>query len=293
MKREIRLPAFRHSFTGWSDTALFAGWHVQRHVEENRHRLVDPDGGVVAEGRADVMLERWRNECGDGGDAGDRVLLLHGLSRTGRIYHRLGRVLHDCGFTVLAPSYPSLRQSLDDHARDMRCLLDCQPGHARLSLVGHSLGGLLVHRLVDGPGEWKGRLALTAAVLITVPHKGSRLGAMLARHQAAARLAGPSLADCLPGRQRLASFGDLPTLNILGLTGYRTGFNPVLGSDNDFILTEDEMRLDDPVREARIPSPHGVIHGSPRTAMLVRDFLCEAHGLPHGRTIEGKGDIKR
>ncbi|MEZ5825663.1 MAG: hypothetical protein R3C97_13260, partial [Geminicoccaceae bacterium] len=126
----------------------------------------------------------------------------------------------------------------------------------------------------------KSRFDLRAAVLITVPHKGSRFGEMLARHApAAARILGPSLEDCLPGRQRLASFGDLPTLNILGLTGYRTGFNPALGSDNDFILTEEEMRLDIPVREARVTSPHGIIYNSSATATLVRDFLREAHGF--------------
>ncbi|MCB9943429.1 MAG: alpha/beta fold hydrolase [Geminicoccaceae bacterium] len=284
-RTEIPLPAIRHGYTAWSDIAMQEGWRVQHHVGDGCCRLVNPRGLVIAKGPRNEIIKDWRRYAVAGSVAVDRVLLLHGLSRTGRIYRRISRSLTAAGFEVIAPSYPSLRQSLDDHARDMRSVLDHLSHTGNISLVGHSLGGLIVHRLIDEPGAWKDRLDLRAAVLITVPHNGSRLGARVARHPLAARLLGPSLQDCLPGRQRLARTDGLPILNILGLTGYRTGFNPGFGRDNDLVLAEDEMHLATATHQARVPRPHGLIYRAGSTVSLITRFLQGAHA-PHHREGE-------
>ena len=266
-------PTFRLGIGAWSDIAIASGWHLQRHAVDGHCRLLAPTGFVVAKGGYEPLLDRWRASVPQDAPDRDRVLLLHGLTRTGRIYRRLGRALEAEGFEVIAPTYASTRQGLDAHLRDIRHLLDHLPGSGRMALVGHSLGGLVVHRLLVGPGVWKQRHRPSAVVLITVPHGGSRLGAGVARYRVAASLLGPSLEDCLPQTRRHAFPIRLPCLNILGGTGRRHGFNPWLSGDNDAILAEDEMRIDGASEERRIASPHGLIFRHGATIGAIRSFL--------------------
>lgn len=103
------------------------------------------------------------------GAAAERVILLHGLSRTPRSMARLRRALLAAGYAAEAWSYPSRAFSLAELIQHMRARLEALPEGARLHLVGHSLGGLLARAaLSESRRHDLGRL-----VLIAVPNRGA------------------------------------------------------------------------------------------------------------------------
>lgn len=84
---------------------------------------------------------------------GRTVLLLHGKNFTGYCWERVIGVLTSHGFRVVAPdqigfgssSRPNIHYSFHQMATTTKALLD-QLGVARVSVVGHSMGGMLAAR---------------------------------------------------------------------------------------------------------------------------------------------------
>ena len=112
---------------------------------------------------------------------GEAVLLVHGLWLHGVAMKLMRLRLERCGYEVHAPSYPSVRCSLDENAealarysRGMRC--------TKLHLVGHSMGGLVALTAARSvPAECRGRI-----VLIGTPFADSFSGRVL-QHSLAGR----------------------------------------------------------------------------------------------------------
>ena len=87
-------------------------------------------------------------------------MLVHGLWLHGVAMALLGHRIERCGFNVLTYSYPSLRLNLTENAQ--RFARYCRSIVApRLNFVGHSLGGLIVLRMLgQAVGLPPGRVVL-------------------------------------------------------------------------------------------------------------------------------------
>ncbi|MDA8094733.1 MAG: alpha/beta fold hydrolase [Betaproteobacteria bacterium] len=139
---------------------------------------------------------RRRSAQGVGGDPGAApgvavVILVHGLWMRGWVLGLLRRRLARCGLAARVFSYPSLQEPLDAAAEHLAQfaagLPDCP-----LHFVGHSLGGLVVLRLLrDYPEYRNGRV-----VLLGTPMQGSRVARRLAHAPWLRALLGPH-ADAL------------------------------------------------------------------------------------------------
>ena len=81
--------------------------------------------------------------------ANEHVVLVHGLWMHGALMAWMARRIARNGYTVHCYSYPSVRMNMAENANRLAayCLaLGARPLH----LVGHSLGGLLIARLLGG-----------------------------------------------------------------------------------------------------------------------------------------------
>lgn len=81
--------------------------------------------------------------------AGDTVLLLHGLWMNRLAMSWLARVIRQAGFQTRALTYRSVRAPLAAHLAQLSHAIADLPGR-RIHLVGHSLGGVIALRYLQG-----------------------------------------------------------------------------------------------------------------------------------------------
>ena len=106
----------------------------------------------------------------------ETVVLVHGLWVHGITMELMRRRVARCGYRALAYSYPSMRLTLTENAGRLARFCRGIAG-PRLHFVGHSLGGLIIVRMLERePGLPPGR-----AVLLGSPVAGSLAARRLAR----------------------------------------------------------------------------------------------------------------
>lgn len=130
------------------------------------------------------------------------VVFLHGLYHTPAAWILFAPALAMAGLgRAHAPGYNSFgAKTFEDIARDMtsqvHAILDRSP---RILLVGHSMGGLLVRRLLADPRIAR---ATDAAVVLGAPHQGSKVAALAP--------CGRSGRQLLPGSPLFSELAALP-----------------------------------------------------------------------------------
>ena len=126
--------------------------------------------------------------------ANEQVVLVHGLWMHGAVMQWMARRIARAGYEVHCYSYPSVRMSLAENVRRLAAF--CQTLNARpLHLAGHSLGGLLIARLLDEPH----RLDIGRVVLMGAPFVDSFAARRLCRVHIGSIAVGASIAEWLRG----------------------------------------------------------------------------------------------
>ncbi len=106
----------------------------------------------------------------------ETVILVHGLWVHGTVMALMRRRIARCGYRALSYSYPSMRLTLTENAD--RLAHYCRTmGAVKLHFVGHSLGGLVVLRMLERAPE----LRVGRVVLAGTPFSDSFAAQRLAR----------------------------------------------------------------------------------------------------------------
>lgn len=100
--------------------------------------------------------------------AAERVVLLHGLSRTSRSMAAMAAALRAAGYDVINRDYPSRRHSFADLVRQFRDFCQGLPPGVKTHFVGHSLGGLVIRDGLCAPTPFP----LGRIVLLGAPNRG-------------------------------------------------------------------------------------------------------------------------
>jgi len=120
----------------------------------------------------------------------DTVIVLHGLWFPAAIVGPLCRRLGALGLNAVAFGYPTVRRDLDHNARALAAFAACMPGD-RLHFVGHSLGGLVLLRMLAMAVPRR----LGRVVLLGSPCVESRVLDVLSRCAAGRAVLGAGLAQ--------------------------------------------------------------------------------------------------
>lgn len=143
----------------------------------------------------------------------EAVVLVHGLWMTGREMRVLGGRLEESGFRVRYFRYRSWRGGLAEAAESLRAFAEATGGE-RLHLVGHSLGGVVIAKMLEeAPPSRPGRVALLGS-----PMGGSAAAGIVSRTRAGRWLVGGVIREGIVehaprwpgGRELLVVAGDIP-----------------------------------------------------------------------------------
>lgn len=196
----------------------------------------------------------------------DTVILVHGLWMTGVELSLLGRRLKRCGFEVRYFRYRSWRGTLDEAALRLGKLAGKTAGE-RVHFVGHSLGGIVIARMLElYPSAGAGNVAFLAS-----PMGGSALVTSLSRCRIGRFILGRVIDEALTenrpvwpqGRDLLVVAGTFPL-----------GFGVFFGvpSPHDGTIAEVETRVDG-AKSIQVRTSHMGMVISPEIAEILCNFF--------------------
>ena len=199
------------------------------------------------------------------------TVLVHGLWTHGWLMELQRRYLRQEGFDAVCFSYPSVRFTLTENA-DGLARFARQLAAPVVHWVGHSLGGLLILRMLERETSLKpGRI-----VLLGSPYVDAHSGRVLARTRLGTRLLGRSVAEWLelakpagyPGRD----IGVVAGTRSIGM-GRLVSRNLPLPNDGAVALAETHIaaardRIDLPVSHTGMLFSRRIAH---QTAAFLRD----------------------
>ena len=213
----------------------------------------------------------------------ETVVLVHGLWVHGIAMALIRRRLERSGFRVFAYSYPSVRLTFAENvARLGRYCHDV--GALRTHFVGHSLGGLIVLRMLEhAPGITPGRV-----VLAGVPVGGSEAARRLARWPGGPAALGRSMAEWMEARQPAFAVGcDIGVIAGRMPVGAGRIVAPDLPEPNDGAVT---------VEETRLPAGRDcIVLNVSHSGMLVSRAVAHQIGafLRHGAFDKAEGERRK
>ena len=205
--------------------------------------------------------------------ANEQVVLIHGLWMHGALMSWMARRIARAGYTVHRYTYPSVRMSMAENARRLAAF--CQTLGARpLHLVGHSLGGLLIARMLDEPH----RLDIGRVVLMGSPFVDSFAAHRLSRVRIGCAALGASVGEWLRGA-RPESLARYDIGVIAGNRGIGLGvmMAPDLPSPHDGTVSVAETQVPGARDHLVLPVSHTQMVLSIRVVQQVCEFLRRGH----------------
>lgn len=190
--------------------------------------------------------------------ARDHVVLVHGLLRTPRSWSTLRRRLEREGWSTGVFGYPSLSGRFERHGRNLAeelARLDAGHGSARVHLVGHSLGNLVIRAALAERAPRK----LGRVVMLVPPNRGSPVARRLSRW----------LGDLFPILRQLS---DEP-----GSDAQRLAFPPmeagVIAARYDHVVTLASTHVPGEADHLLVPALHGLLMYQPQVQSAIVAFL--------------------
>ena len=239
----------------WTDELIFRDWRIQRHTWTGHYRLLDGKDYRRAWGsfeQCNEQLETLKRELDMPPMRGKVVVALHGLLRSRQSMQGICDYFHEHGdYTIVNFSYASTRNELDQHARSFASVMrHLGPKVTEINLVAHSLGNLVIrHYLGDQTNPAEGKSPdprIHRIVMLAPPNNGAEF---------ARKFADNKIFQAIWGKTGLELANDWETLEprlaipacefavIAGGKGERTGSNPLLTGDDDFVVSVEETRL--------------------------------------------------
>jgi len=205
--------------------------------------------------------------------SGDTVVLVHGLWMNGVELSVLGQHLRrDHGFAIRTFSYPTLHGDAAEICAELAKFGASVADAGRVHFVGHSLGGVLVHRTLSECGrEFDGN-----AVVLGSPLNGSKAASGAARWPMLRPLLGPHVLNELAVARPRQWTGANALGSIAGTLRMGTGqFFAHFDEDNDGTVAVSETVIPGLADHLTMPHSHIGMLFADDVAKQVAAFLRE------------------
>ncbi len=201
------------------------------------------------------------------------VILLHGLARTARSMHALGKTLQKSGYQVVNIGYPSRQKTIEQLSNQViPQALKCCAAAGEIHFVTHSMGGILLRCYLAG-----NRISnLGRTVMLSPPNHGSELVDRLGRYWWFKLFNGPAGLelgtdpDSVPNRLGRADF---PLAVITGNRSADPVFSRMIARPNDGKVSEQSAKLEGMRDFLSVPCGHTFIMNNRQVKRQVVCFL--------------------
>jgi pimeloyl-ACP methyl ester carboxylesterase len=266
----------------WGDVHYRQGFRIQQNVFTRHFRLLDSSDRRYASGTLEVCEETLKHVITARNlpnETGHVVVCLHGIGRSSKSLTPVIRELQKRKFTTVPFDYPGIRATLADCAGYLAQVLDSLKAAEKISFVVHSMGGLVVRRMLqDRPDPRYHRL-----VMLGTPNLGAELAGMLRNLFLFRAIYGPAGQELVPGEGSVIAGLPIPEFQfgiIAGGKGDDHGFNRFIPGDDDGTVTVASTRLPGAADFLRIPRLHSFLMADPTALQAIQCFLESGRFFP-------------
>ncbi len=182
--------------------------------------------------------------------------------------------LENAGYEFVSINYPSSRSGIAEHARQLAMVLNrIRNGADAVSFVTHSMGGIVLRKLLTLEQPWKKDLEIGRIVMLAPPTKGSEIAEALNEWYPAGLIAGEGLEDLTPEKVRKLPFPETEFGIIAGSGPDDEGWNPVLEGDDDGLLKVKNVKTEHATDFLMVDDQHSLLLFNKKVASAVRHFL--------------------
>lgn len=270
----------------WTDYRNREGFRVQQHAATGHWRLLNKRDIRIAWGTKKQCLAELENVKPKAKlKANDHVVvLLHGLMRTGRSMKPFDDALQNAEFkNTVRFSYASSRRSIDNHAQALQELIEDWPGSSRLSFVGHSMGNIVVRRMLGelGSADPQGILLRSESmVMLGPPNQGAAIARRLAPTGLYGLIAGKGgmqLGKEWQDFERKLATPRFPFMIFAGDVSDNKLQNPLIDSGNDYLVTVEEAKLKGAAQFEVVPVMHTLLMNDGNVHKKSLEFMKNAN----------------
>lgn len=272
----------------WTDYFWREGYRIQHSALTGHWRLLDHRNIRRAWGSKDHCHARLEAFCPAQSEEALKpvVFLLHGLMRTRGCMKKLAREFEQAGYQVIRFSYASTRADIATHARALRETLEAFPDATKFSFVGHSMGNIVVRRMLgalqeDDSQELLERLR--SLVMLGPPNQGAAIARLMAKTGLFGLVTGKGAMELGPKWEQLSENLATPPFPFAIIAGDRSKSwlqNPLIQGPDDFVVTVEETRLEGAAAFETLPVLHAHLMKDKRAIESTLAFVSQQHPRP-------------
>jgi pimeloyl-ACP methyl ester carboxylesterase len=266
----------------WGDLKYFHGFRIQRNVLNGGYRLLDKSNRRYASGTredCESALEKIQIAQGLPPEVGHAVIYLHGIGRTSRSLRPIMKVMQQSGIINVPFEYPSTRVPIRQSAEFLQSVVESLTDVSRISFVVHSMGGLVVRRLLLDYRDSR----FHRMVMLGTPNNGAQLADMLRNNFLFKHIYGPAGQELVTDPDGTIQTLPVPSFEfgiIAGGKGDDRGFNRLLPGDDDGTVTVASARLAGARDYLRVARIHAMLMSDATVLTAVPHFLEHGQFFP-------------
>ena len=261
----------------WGDVVFFHGWHIQQNVFTKHYRLLDEHDNRHASGTLEQCREKLDQIKGDRKlppMSGRGVVLVHGILRSSKCMNAIAETLKEAGYIPFQFDYPSTQVSIPDAAEYLHQTIESLAGIEELSIVAHSMGGLVSRAYFAEHHDPR----LHRVVMLATPNHGAELADLVHQIFLVRAAAGPGGRQLVTDAKGLIPSLPVPKCEFAIIAGARNnpaGWNPLIPGDDDGTVTVASTRLVGAADFSTVHAPHTSILRNRAAIEQTLRFLSE------------------
>jgi len=260
----------------WLDVYFFSGWRIQQNILTGHCRLLNPKSIRYAWGNYEACLtvfKRLKKSFKLSNPNNHLVLMVHGMAGWKETFFFLKRGLRKKGYFADVYNYTSLKGTLEDQAGDLSNFLSTIEGIEKITLIGHSQGGLVIRKSLDLKTPWQNKITIKGIIFVGTPNQGAAM-ADFSKRLKALEFITPKVRDQLTKSYvKTIAAPTVRTGLIAGTANPGKGINPAIPGDDDGVVGVEEVWLEGHNDRLVVRSDHFTLANRRKTIAGVLRFL--------------------